>query len=342
MTVLDLFNPTLSRSFIYYDQCAIALDADELVATRIRVSVNILASPVGRSRNLKYPYHKEFFGYCQTFWQNTLLDEYPINYVSQFLIDHWNQHATLAHQITEVLDRSGFISESDIRFLIDTYPDYPRIADLAEALLKAVRIAACFKIDLPGGESFINTFNLPFNLLRFKFPFGTVFNVTIDTWTMIAGEDSDFLPGNPNTSQPYDTDNPNGNSPDQTPGNRNPEQPYGPNPPESSPLDPDLDPNDFSNAPEPEPPEPRVSVRGWFLPAIPGAQSEGYVIAGSDVASLQDVPGFAFASGEADLGTACVLRDSNGGADGNALSAAYPGFLPGIHTNSTGPSSPSC
>jgi len=105
MVALNLLVPTKKRSFIFYDRAAILLDPDEMAAQRVRISVEIFASPVSRSLNLKYPYSKEFYGYAQGFFTGVLTHEFPINYSTQYIWDYWNEHATIASQLASIFAR---------------------------------------------------------------------------------------------------------------------------------------------------------------------------------------------------------------------------------------------
>lgn len=256
---LNVFTPTKTRTLTYYDRAAIRLDEVEMKSLRIRLSILITGSPVSRSLNLKYAYPKEFYGYAQAFHRNILIKEWAINYPHQFFYDYWNEHATASHQLVSVLQRlSKFCKVStDFYEFVRPTGESPANTELSAVREEVKRLSQGFTIetglglgDTISSNDSVNSFNHPFDLLRFKFPFGTVFSVTIESWQ--AGLTSDgSSAGNPVTSDDSPTDNPKGNAPTQTPGGANPQQPYGTSPLPSSPLDPELDPEDFSNAPDP-------------------------------------------------------------------------------------------
>ena len=110
------------------------------------------------------------------------------------------------------------------------------------------------------GDRILNTFVHPFDMIRFKFVFGTVFLVDIESWNLVDTTGS-FSPPPWPEELPYNPANPNDLPPETTPGGADPENPYGAIPPESSPRDPRLDPNEFSNAPDPLPEQPGQCVR---------------------------------------------------------------------------------
>ncbi len=345
MTVLDLLTPTKSRNFTFYDRCAILLDPDEMSAQRVRISLTILGSPLSRSVNFKYPYSKEFYGYAQGFWLNTLVEEFPINYSNQYIWDYWNQHSTLAYQFTNVLQRltKFFVSTIDFEtFLL--VAGSPITTELATARTEVSSLTSeGFTVETtspitdsnPANDT-LNTFVHPFDLIRFKFSFGTVFAVGIDSWNLGTTFSGTTPPPYP-AEVPYPTENPNGITPFPTPGGNNPDEPYGVNPPESSPLDPRLDPNDFSNAPDPLPPSGTINLQGWSIPAIAGFQSAAFAVgcpAGSLAESIFTLAGVQNA---VNLGVKPIRVDAQGRASGADVLAAFPGFIFGDHTFGAGP-----
>ena len=262
MPVLNLLVPTKRRSFTFYDRAAILLDPDEMSAQRVRISVSIFATPVSRSLNLKYPYSKEFYGYAQGFFTGELTNEFPINYSVQYIWDYWNEHATLSHQLADVFQKLElFLRVSGlIQIALVTPVSVSLAANMLQALNIIRNLTNCITIDTQSltdeveeGSRFLNTFVHPFDLIRFKFPFGTVFTVNIDSWNLENTADGTTPPPWPE-ELPYNPANPNDSPPESTPGLKDPENPYGAVPPDSSPRDPRLDPNEFSNAPDPTPP----------------------------------------------------------------------------------------
>lgn len=261
MVALDLLTPTKTRTFTFYDRCAILLDPDEMTSQRLRISVNIIGTPISRSINFKYPYNREFYGYAQSFWLNNLIHEFPINYTSQYIWDYWNEHATLAHQYTSALQKMSQFLSGAIDFMQFVLVQGSAIAvklessrPEVESLPKGGFLEEGFGIpfDNNPANDIVNTFVHPFDLIRFKFTFGTIFAVAIDSWNLgvtYSGSQPQPYPETP----PYPTENPNGLPPFPTPGSRDPDNPYGQSPPDSDPFDPRLDPDDFSNAPPPTP-----------------------------------------------------------------------------------------
>jgi hypothetical protein len=259
MIPLSIHSPTFSRSLTYYDRCAIELLPAEMKSVRLRISVTILGTPQYRSLNLKYPFYKEFYGYMQAFYLGAHYQDFPINYSSQVVWDWWNEHGTIAHQLTSALQRIAEFMKVSIDFQEFVLPmgdsgdgnDLPAVRESVKRLTEGLTYERSgLANDADPTNDTVNTFEHPFNLIRLKFPFGTVFNVNIDSWVPgLTAKGATY--GTPEETPPYDTDNPNGTNPDATPGSSDPENPYGPNPPDSNPLDPNLDPDDFSNAPEP-------------------------------------------------------------------------------------------
>lgn len=266
MPVLDVFNPTQTRTLTYYDRCAIQLSPYEMQASRLRIQVRIFASPLFRSRNFKYSLPKEFFGYAQTFFQNVLVDDIPISYGRQYIYDYWNIHGTLSHQIVDVLSRlqPDLIASSLVQIVDSPNPGGAALEALQGAIELLSELTRCFTVEFPTGDTFINTFNSPINLLRFNFPLGTAFSVTLDSWSLELGVDGS-LPGNPNVAEDYDPENPKDDLIEKTPGQPDAENPYGEFSPPQSPIDPELDPDDFNLPPNPPQEGYQVRVVGAVL-----------------------------------------------------------------------------
>lgn len=340
MPGLDLYKPTLTRDFTYYDKCAIKLTPAEMVSTRVRITVAIIRTPLYRTLNLKYPLPKEFYGYGQWFSVNTLIGESAINYYRSIVWDYWNEHAVIAHQLTNVFQRlSKFITASidaQVFLLPQGSPSAQALSDMRPEQQRLTEGLTLEKLGLPfndgiPGNDFVNTFVHPFDLMRFAFVFGTVFSVKIESWSMgntLAG----VAPGNPETNPPYNQPNANDSPPTPSPGAGNPQQPYGLVPPISSPIDSSLDPNDFSNAPTGSPTTSTVRVQGWRVDAIPGVQTFGYVVTCPAATLAIAYPPFAGVRNPVDLGTAIINVDGSGNLDGAQVIAAFPGFEFGTHT----------
>lgn len=336
---LSLFEPTNERTFTYYDRCAIALDTIEMKAVRLRVKLEILATPLYRSQNLRYPYYKEFFGYVQTFFQNIYVGEIPIHYPQSFIYDCWNQHALLAYQFAIFLQNSKRGVWASHRLIaLQVFPQATDvIAELVQTLSQTLDVDAGFIAATPGNiplldgsSSFINTFNSPINLLRFRFDTGTVFRVTIQRWTLPITEEGTSV-GNPEVADPYDESSPNKSTPAPS-GNRAPNgEPYGVSPPPQSPIDPSLDPDDFSNPPLPGGGGGTVALQGWQVPAIAGVQSAGFAVT-CPAATLGDaVTGLANAQNVTNLGVKPFQVDAQGRVLASEVLAAFPGFQFGTH-----------
>lgn len=335
MVALNLLVPTKKRSFIFYDRAAILLDPDEMAAQRVRISVEIFATPVSRSLNLKYPYSKEFYGYAQGFFTGILTHEFPINYSTQYIWDYWNEHATIASQLASVLARirQFLLASIQVQTALANNIE-PILGDLMDAsfdIIEELTNGLTFDNVPDGtpvgiGDRILNTFVHPFDLIRFKFVFGTVFLVDIESWNLVDTTGS-FSPPPWPEELPYNPANPNDSPPETTPGGADPENPYGAIPPDSSPRDPRLDPNEFSNAPDPEPPLGTVDLQGWQIPAIPGQQTAGFAV-GCPAASLADsVPPLAGVQNEINLGVFPISQDSAGRVSGDEVLAAFPGFI---------------
>lgn len=335
MPRLDLLVPTKIREFTFYDRCAILLDPDEMAAQRVRISIRIIGSPLVRSRNFKYPYSKEFFGYGQGFWLNAMVEEFPINYSSQYVWDYWNEHATIAHQLTNVFDRLTPFLLGTISFMNFLLPLGGVLTEqLEEARLVLANLTTGLTKEInplssPDGLSdnnSLNTFVHPFDLIRFRFMQGTIFAVGISSWNLgdtYGGSTPTEAPGVP----PYPTENPNSEQPIATPGANDPQNPYGASPPPSSPRDPRLDPDDFSNAPDPAPPTGTILLQGWEIPLRPdNIQPAGFLI-GCPAATLAlSFPPFANVIDSIDRGVFPFVVDANGFPSDAAILAAFPGF----------------
>jgi len=152
------------------------------------------------------------------------------------------------------------------------------------------------------GDRILNTFVHPFDLIRFKFVFGTVFLVDIESWNLVDTTGS-FSPPPWPEELPYNPANPNDSPPETTPGGADPENPYGAIPPDSSPRDPRLDPNEFSNAPDPLPPPElqclrsvgEVQIAGLdssprAIDFITGGYPSGFTAAWEQVGTTQNPP----------------------------------------------------
>lgn len=335
MVRLDLREPTLIRDFTYYDRAAILLTPEEMTSQRVRISSYILGTPISRSLNFKYSYPKEFYGYVQAFWRNTLTNEFTISYPEQYLWDYWNEHSTIAHQLSSVFQRLSLFNQIALDyFSFVSVEGSPLQQALEAAKLEQSRLALGLTDDnsllpLPdivSTNDVVNTFIHPFDLIRFKFPFGTIFAVRIESWSL-----GDTFGGSPvelpNEDPDYPTTNPSGDSPAQTPGASNPLQPYGNAPPPSSPIDPRLDPNDFSNAPPPPTGGGTRSVQGWQIPAIPGQQIAGVAV-GCPGATIDISLGYTTGIQNAvSLGVVAVTADANGRVLGSDVLTAFPGFV---------------
>lgn len=296
---LNLFEPTRERELTYYDRCAIAFDEVEMRAVRVRVKLTILATPLYRSQNLRYPYYKEFYGYMQSFFQNIYVCESAIHYPEQFVYDYWNQHALIAQQIAVYIQKTTPGVDAVHRAIgAMALPQFSDLAlEIAQSLTLTREAISGFVTQLPGvlvlsdgSTSYVQSFVLPINLMRFKFEVGTVFKVLIQSWTLPITEDGTST-GNPEVAAPYDTDNPNENAPapsgDRAPGG----EPYGATPPLQSPRPPELDPDDFSDAPPPGPPAGTIALQCWQWQAIPQQQAASLLVgcpAGSLAASAPD------------------------------------------------------
>ena len=268
MIPLSIFEPTKTRSFNYYDRCAIELDADEMKSARVRISVTILATPLFRSLNLKYPFPKEFYGYGQAFLLQEHYADFPINYTGACIWDWQNEHGILAHQLTSIAQKLKTfcqVSSQFQRFILPLGDEVAARYDALDAVLANFTEGLTYEESLgtadgnPSNDR-VNAFEHPFNLLRFRFPFGTVFNIAIDSWQP-GNTLSGSLYGYPEATPPYDTGNPSQNIPTPSEGANNPANPYGAEPPDSSPYDPNLDPGDYSNAPPPDPVESGYCLR---------------------------------------------------------------------------------
>ena len=339
MPGLDLYSPTLTRDFTYYDKCAIKLTPAEMVSTRVRITVAIIRTPLYRTLNLKYPLPKEFYGYGQWFSVNTLIGESAINYYRSIVWDYWNEHAVIAHQLTNVFQRlSKFVTASidaQVFLLPQGSPSAQALSDMRpeqQRLTEGLTLEALglpFNDGIPGND-FVNTFVHPFDLMRFAFVFGTVFSVKIESWSMgntLAG----VAPGNPETNPPYNQPNANDSPPSPSPGAGNPQQPYGLLPPLSSPIDPSLNPNDFSNAPTGIPQIATVRVQGWSIPAIPSVQGAAFAVGCARATFALSVPILAGVQNAVSLGTAIINVLPDGNLDVAQIVAAFPGFIPGTH-----------
>lgn len=267
MGEINLFQPTKVREFTYYDRCAIAFDSDEMAGVRVRVFLEILGSPLERYVNLRYPVYQSFYGYFQTFWQGWIVDTKQIEYPKTLVFDYWNEHATMANQLVSVFQKLrkvlyayliwdvGVISTSDIVLPLLTLAyqglleeTYPLLLTLEKGLTEEVVSGSS---DEDATNDYVNTFQTPINLVRFRFPVGTVFRVRIESWRLGLTEDG-TRDGNQLSEVPYPTTNPNPVPPEKTSGTSDPLNPYGAAPPPQSPLDPALDPADFSDAPPPD------------------------------------------------------------------------------------------
>ncbi len=259
MIPLKIDVATTLRTLTYYDRCAIRLTPGELKSVRLRISVAQLVSPLKRSQNFKYAYPKEFYGYAQAFSRNVLIEEFPVNYTSQYIWDYWNEHLTLAHQLTSVFQKLSEFAKVSIDFQEFLLPP---VAPGGAASLDVIRqkmrtLTEGLTLETSGipnnflpADDYVNSFNHPWDLIRFRFPFGTVFAVAIESWE--AGATSGGSSSNTPAQDPtYDPTNPAGNAPAASDPSGDPNNPYGANPPASSPRDTTLDPSDFSNAPDP-------------------------------------------------------------------------------------------
>lgn len=281
MIPLNIDIATNIRTLTYYDRAAIRLTPDELKSVRLRVSVAQVVSPLNRSQNFKYPYPKEFYGYAQTFSRNLLMDDIPINYTSQYVWDYWNHHLTIAHQLTSVFQRLKEFALVQLDYTEFVLPPAgegdqfgvqaarAKIQKLTEGLTLE---EGGFPNDLLPNNDYVNSFNHPWDLIRFRFPVGTVFAVAIESWNA-GNTDGGSSSGTPPTPPNYDPTNPSNNSPGRSDPDSDPGNPYGVNPPASSPLDPTLDPADFSNAPTPPPPDSGECLRVFGDVEIAGVDS---------------------------------------------------------------------
>lgn len=265
---LDVFVPSQSRPFTYYDRAAIKLDALEMVSVRVRVTVTVQRSPLELSKNYKHPIPESWFGYAQGWFQDNHVWSKPIQYGQSIIYDYWNQHGTIAHQLIEYFRKQIAIINAIADGLAELDISFIAREAIADAIDEYIGALLCFELDIGDDETYyVNTFNQPVNIFRFNFPPGTVFDVRIDSWLMDS-QFADLLPGNPHVEEPFAPSAPyDDQNPLKTPGGTDPNTSYGPEPPESSPLDESLDPRDFSNAPPPEPPLEPVStlvVTGTF------------------------------------------------------------------------------
>lgn len=270
----------------------------------------------------------------QTFYLAALYEEFPVTYQGQIMLDYFNPHTALAHQLTDVFQRMAlyFISLGNAVAALTSAVSLELAQALLDVVIQTFNLAFCFTLEIEGGSpdtdytnDFLNAFQIPFNLIRFRFPFGTVFNVVIESWNL-GNLQTGGLPGNPETDPPFDTTNPNELSPFPTPGGNNPEAPYGDSPPESSPLDPTLDPDDFSNAPEPPPEPDTILLQSWFIPGIPGQQSEGVAV-GCPAGSLaESIPSLSGVQNSTSQGTFPVRIDEDGVICAQDVLAGAPGF----------------
>jgi len=334
MVPLDLLVPTKTRNFTFYDRAAILLDPDEMSAQRVRIAVSIFATPISRSLNLKYPYFKEFYGYAQGFFAGELTHEFPVNYSVQYIWDYWNEHATISHQLSSVMAklRLFLLASIEVQAAIANTLD-PTLALLIEStipFIDAFTDGLTFDNVVPPqpvgiGNRFVNTFVHPFDLIRFKFIFGTVFQVSIDSWNLgdtVGGASPPPWP----EELPYNPQNPNNQPPESSPGSADPEDPYGLAPPESSPRDPRLDPDEFSNAPDPAPPSGTVELTGWRWEAIPGVQGASLAIGCAGIAFAALDPNFGVVQGVINIGTRTVNLLPSGALDPVSFGAVFPEF----------------
>lgn len=340
MAVLDLNAPTLTRNFTYYDRAAIKLEPQEMTSVRLRLSVSILRSPLSRSLNFKYPLAKEFYGYIQMFSSNNIINESPINYPRAIVWDYWNEHATIAQQLTGTLQRlSRFLVRTidfEVFLLLEGSP-------LAESLTlirpEMEQLAQAFVLEASGSpirdsfafNDFVNTFQHPWDLVRLRFTFGTVFTVKLESW-VLGNTLEGSAPGLPSPNPPYEQPKADDAPPSKSPGSADPNAPYGINPPGQSPIDPDLDPDDFSNPPQPPTGGNTVNLQGWQIPGIPGVQSAGFAV-GCPAANLgASIPGLAGAQQVVNLGVKPLATDDQGRVSAAAVLAAFPGFQFGSNT----------
>ena len=335
MIPLKIDVATTLRTLTYYDRCAIRLTPEELRSVRLRISVAQLVSPLKRSQNFKYPYPKEFYGYAQAFSRNILIEEFPVNYTSQYIWDYWNEHLTLAHQLTSVFQRLAEFAKVQLDYIEFVLPPAgegdqfgvqaarAKIQKLTEGLTLE---EGGFPNDLLPNNDYVNSFNHPWDLIRFRFPFGTVFAVAIESWE--AGATSGGSSSNTPAQDPtYDPTNPAGNAPAASDPSGDPNNPYGANPPASSPRDTTLDPSDFSNAPDPSNSTGTRNIQGWFIPGIPGLQAEGYAI-GCPAGSLgESIPPLVGIQNPVNLGVKPITANANGLISGAEVLAAFPGFI---------------
>jgi hypothetical protein len=263
MTVLDLFVPSKTRTFTYYDRASILLDAEEMVSTRIRILVSILGSPLSRDKNLKFSPSKEWFGTWTAMFNSDVVNAGFCSYPNQIVYDYWNQHGTLAHQLTDFIEKIDLVSQL-VQFVLGDLKEEGTYEDATQAALSTIqRLSDCFVIDAPPVPRFVNTFVQPANLFKFVFPQGTVFQIVIQSWVM-SFDGLDILPGNPNTEEPFDPADPFDTSP--FPTGDDPANPYGEDPPPQTERNPFLDERDYSNAPLPElPTEVQIRIFGIAL-----------------------------------------------------------------------------
>lgn len=322
MPTLNIFEATRERTFTYYDRCAIALDAGEMTAARVRVLVDVVGSPLSLSQNFKHPVPESWFGYAQGWFQEFQVWDVPIKYPRQVVWDDWNIHGTLAHQLTEVYMQIHLILD----VLMTAEREAPGVVDGVIDLLNffidnRLERLFCLVLDVPNDilPPFINTFQRSVNVIRFNFPPGTVFNVIIESWNMGETEDG-IQEGNPVTDEPYDAFSPQEYLPDRTPGGSDPESSYGSNPIPSSPIDPLLDPADFSNAPDPEPevPPPTPTCFIWIRDRSPEFNQLQY---GLSCSTSNPPPGYSQFSLSGLTTTTADIATNDA-----ALEAAYPGF----------------
>lgn len=316
--------------------------------TRLRIKLQILATPLYRSQNLRYPYYKEFYGYMQSFFQNVYVCETAIHYTESFVYDYWNQHGLVALQIVNTLQRLKANLEAHSELSVANSgiaaPEFPQAVTASLNTIRSLELGFTLgstllpdgSVALPGS---INTFNTPINLLRFKFEIGTIFKVTLQRWTMPLAEGGNEI-GNSTVEAPYDTENPNAATPTPS-GARDPNgQPYGPNPPGQSPIDLALDPDDFNNPPNPADPTGTISLQGWRTTAIPSQQGEVVFIT-CPAATL--AAGRPSASGYvepiANLGVRSVAINAEGRILITDLKAVFPEYVGTSGTNASSTSS---
>lgn len=275
----------------------------------------------------------------QSFFNNVYVDEVAIHYTESFVYDYWNEaaylargHAVFIQNLETVLAPLYTILGSLLGAALEAV-----LAILEDANAARVKLSSGFVSPVPGGlslsdgsTSYVDVFGTPVNLLRFKFEVGTVFKVTIQSWAAEVTEEG-LSTGNPEVAEPYDTSNPNGNQPAPSGGRAPAGYPYGLTPPPQSPRNPTLDPNDYSNAPDPNPGGGTVDIQGWQITAIAGVQSAGYAV-GCPAGSLaESIPSLAGIQNPINLGVKPVRVDAQGRVSASDVLAAYPGFQFNTH-----------